>query len=140
MTQENNYHITSENALSTAINAMAGLPLDGRYQVTIKKTSKQRSGKQNNSQHLYLRMMAQAFNDAGLDQRMVINKFSDGFSIPVTMEFLKEVFQQVASGMFDKKSTAELTTVQIQDVYEAFIAGMGQKYGISRPWPHVEEK
>jgi hypothetical protein len=81
-------------------------------------------------------MMAQGFNEAGLDQRMVIEEFKCDFSIPVTMEFLKEVFRQVSSGMFGKKSTAKLTTVQIQDVYEAFNLGMGQKYGISRPWPH----
>jgi len=134
------YHITSNQSISGAINAIVGLPLNGRYEVIIKKTNRSRTTLQNRSLHLYLRQIAKDFNDAGLDQQMVISKFKDGFSLPVTAEFLKEVFRVIMGGMFDKKSTTELTTTEIQEVYETFNFGMAEKYGISRPWPHKENK
>ena len=134
------YHITSDPAVSEAMNAIAGLPTNGRYRVVIEETKRDRTLPQNRSLHLYLSMMSKAFNDAGIDQKAVIEKFKKGFSIPVTKIFLKEVFRVIMGGMYDKKSTADLTTTEMPKVYDTFNMGMGEKYGISRPWPRKEEK
>jgi len=137
---ESTYHITSTDAQAAALNAISELPDNGRYEVIIKETSKGRSGKQNKSLHLYLRMMTLKFNEAGVDQAMTFQKFRSGFSIPVTEYFLKEVFQTVSEDMTGEKHTSKLTTKQMQEVYEAFNFGMGAKFGLSATWPVKEDK
>jgi len=132
-------HITTERAKAEAINKIANLPTDGRYEVVISETSKTRTNQQNRSLHLYLNMMSLLFSDAGIDQAMTFEKFKRGFHVPVTSEFLKTVFQTISSDMYGTDRTSKLTTKQIKDVYEVFNAGMGQKFGISAPWPSKEE-
>jgi len=133
------YHMTTDQAVSTVMNKIAGLPTNGRYEVIIKKTVRGRTIPQNRSLHLYLSMMAKAFNDAGIDNKMLMKKFKQDFSIPVTATFLKEVFRKIMGGMYDKKSTTELSTTEMTKVYDVFNMGMGEKCGISRPWPHKKE-
>jgi len=133
------YHITSDKTVSEAMSAIAALPTNGRFRVVIEETKKNRTSQQNRSLHLYLTMMARGFNDAGIDILMVMKKFKEGFSIPVTQTFLKAVFKKVMSGMYNKTSTTKLTTVEIQKVYDAFNRGLGEQHGISRPWPHIEK-
>ena len=134
------YHITSDKAVSEAMNAIAGLPTNGRHRVVIEETKRDRTLPQNRSLHLYLTMMSKAFNDAGIDHKMLMEKFKQEFSIPVTATFLKEVFRKIMSGMYGKQSTAKLTTTEMVKVYDVFNMGMGEKCGISRPWPRKEEK
>lgn len=137
---ETSIHITSETKLTEALNIVAELPSNGRYEIIIKKTIKDRTPPQNRSLHLYLRMITLRFNEAGIDQAMAFQKFKTGFSIPVTEYFLKEVFQTISENMTGERHTSKLSTVQIQEVYEAFNAGMGVKFGISLPWPVKKEK
>ena len=132
---EQSIHITSDNKMVEALNAISELSQDGRYEVIIKKTAKDRTPPQNRSLHLYLRMMTKKFNDAGISQAMAFKQFKTGFELPVTEYFLKHVFQVIAYGMVGKKHTAELTTVEMQEVYDAFNLGMGEKFSISLPWP-----
>lgn len=132
-------HITSKDSMVEALNIIAELPQNGRFQVIIKESAKTRTLPQNNALHLYLSMMAKKLQDAGHDQAMMCAKFKDGFSIPVTQEFLKEVFQTVSENMYQKRHTSELTTKEMQAVYDAFNNGMGTVFGVSLPWPHREE-
>lgn len=129
------FHITSDNKLAEALNTVAELPVNGRYEVIIKKTAKDRTYLQNRSLHLYLRMMALKFNEAGIDQRATWEHFKSGFNIPVTEHFLKEIFQSISYDMVGVAHTSKLTTVQMQQVYEAFDMGMNIKFNISLPWP-----
>jgi len=133
------FHIVSDRTVSDAMNAIAALDTNGRYRVVIEETKKGRTSQQNRSLHLYLTMMANAFNDSGIDNKMLMDTFKQEFSIPVTATFLKEVFRKIMGGMFDKKSTTELSTTEMVKVYDVFNMGMGEKCGISRPWPHKKE-
>ena len=128
-------HITSERKKSEALLAIWELPENGRFEVTITETAKSRTDSQNNSLHLYLRKMADKFVESGIDQAMAVSKFKAGFSIPVTEYFLKEVFQQVAKDMTGISRTSALSTVQMQQVYEAYNSAMANKFGISGEWP-----
>jgi len=133
-------HITTERSKVEAMSAISELPDDGSYEVIIKKTAKDRTGKQNRSLHLYLGMMSKKFNDAGIDQKMACQSFKEGFSIPVTEVFLKQVFQAVAFDMYQKKHTSELTTVEMIKIYDAYNAAMGDRFGVSCLWPVKEDK
>ena len=134
------FHIVSDRTVSDAMNAIAALDTNGRYRVVIEETKKGRTSQQNRSLHLYLTMMANAFNDAGIDNKMLMAKFKQEFSIPVTSTFLKEVFRKIMQGMFDKSSTTKLTTTEMIAVYDVFNAGLAEKCGISRPWPCKKDK
>jgi len=134
------FHIVSDRSVAEALSAISALPTTGRHRVVIEETQKDRTSPQNRSLHLYLTMMANAFNDAGIDNKMLMAKFKQEFSIPVTATFLKEVFRKIMGGMYDKKSTTELSTTEMVKVYDVFNDGLGQKCGISRLWPHKKEE
>jgi len=99
------------------------------------KKHPQRTVTQNASLHKYCTLLSDGMNDAGYDQRMVIEQFKEGFNIPWTMESVKHIFRIIAKAMYDCKSTADLDTVQIQEVYRVFDARMSEITGISIAWP-----
>jgi len=134
------FYIANDQSVSDAISAIAALETNGRYRVVIEKTQRGRTSQQNKSLHLYLTMMANAFNDSGIDNKMLMDTFKQEFSLPVTATFLKEVFRKIMGGMYDKKSTTELSTTEMVKVYDVFNMGMGEKCGISRPWPHKKKE
>lgn len=98
----------------------------------------QRTTLQNRSLHKYCDLMAESFNAAGYDQRAVMEQFKDGFDVPWTMEAVKHVFRTVAKAMYGVDSTAELTTTQIQSVYEVVDARLAEITGIRHEWPSEE--
>jgi len=134
------FHITTDQSVSDAISAIAALETNGRYRVVIEKTQRGRTSQQNKSLHLYLTMMAKAFSDAGIDNKMLMDTFKQEFSIPVTDTFLKQVFRKIMAGMYGYESTIELSTTEMVKVYDVFNLGLGEKCGISRPWPHKKDK
>ncbi len=77
-------------------------------------------------------MLADEMNAAGYDFRKVIK-------VPVTFtgDNVKEnMFKVIMNAMYcDKDSTTELSTVEIQNVYETMNAATAEKFGISIPWP-----
>lgn len=60
-------------------------------------------------------------------------------SLPIspTMENVKEcIWRKIQLAMYpDKTSTTELSTVEMQKVYEQFNSIMAEKFGVSRDWP-----
>lgn len=103
--------------------------------VTIETHTRQRTLSQNNAMHQYLKNMATEIDAAGITQRILLNKFKNGWDVPVTMHFLKGIFRQLANDMFGVESTADLTTTQMQEVYEAFNQAMGFYCDVSMDWP-----
>ena len=96
----------------------------------------QRSYLQNRSLHKYLTQIAETLSDAGLDMRVVVK-----LPIKPTLENVKEeLWRPVMSAMYpDIKSTTQLSTKQMTEVYEVFNAAMGERLGVSLPWPSIEE-
>ena len=103
-------------------------------------SEKQRTNLQNRSLHKYCQQMADSLDAAGHDQRVIFEKFKDDFNIPWTMEAFKHVFRTVAHAMYPEvTSTKELTTIQIQNVYEAVDRRFSELVGIRHEWPCKEE-
>ncbi len=94
----------------------------------------QRTGKQNNSLHKYCSNLAGELNAAGYD-------FNDGkvVRLPVafTQENVKEyMFKRVMRSLYpDKESTTELTTKQIQEVYENMSRFIAEQFHVHVEWP-----
>lgn len=111
----------------------------GGVRIKVTKIQKNRSIPQNSSMHDYLSDLATILDDAGFDQKVILDKFQKGFSVPVTSSFMKDIFRECGLMMFGKKSTADLTTVEIQKVYEAFGMRISQETGYHSDWPAKEE-
>ena len=70
-----------------------------------------RSELQNASMHLYFRMLADAFNLAGLDMKKTLKPEID---IPWSSDRVKEfLWRPVQEAMLNKESTTELTTREL---------------------------
>ena len=98
-------------------------------------TTMQRSGQQNKALHKYCQMVADEMNAAGYDAQTVIS-----LPISLTPEIVKEcIFKVIMKALYpDKTSTTELSTTEIQDVYENMNNATGQKFGISMDFPSEE--
>jgi hypothetical protein len=92
-----------------------------------------RTIKQNSSLHKGLRNLADQFNLAGKDMRKVLKPAVD---IPWTSESIKEyMFNPIAGAMFDGRTSSELSTTEIQEVWDVLNRHTGEKHGITVPWP-----
>lgn len=95
-----------------------------------------RTSLQNRALHLYLERLAEALDGAGYDMREVIK-----VPIKPTKENVKsEMLKPVLCALYpDKTSTTELTTTQMQELYEVMNQATAERFGVSVPWPSEEE-
>ena len=91
----------------------------------------QRTTQQNKALRKYERLLAEAFNDAGLDQRII----PEEIEIPWTGERIHEIVTiPVIKAHSTKDSTTELNTTEINELYE-IINRWSAKHGIHVPFP-----
>lgn len=96
-------------------------------------TARTRTARQNRALHVYLRLLGEALNSAGLDQRKILKP---NFPIPWTTHSTKEnLFKPIMKAMFDIESTTKLERVQVSQVYDVLNRNLSEKYGISIPFP-----
>ena len=107
--------------------------------VTIRTIGKKRTLSQNASLHLYCERLSEKMNDAGFTQRQLLVKFKEKFELPVTEHMIKDIFRSIGEAMFKKKSTTQLTTVEIQTVYQVVDQRFGEITGCRCEWPSKPE-
>lgn len=90
---------------------------------------KARTSQQNAALHLFFRRLADALNDAGLDQRTVLKP---SIAIPWTEESCKEqLWRPVQKALLGKQSTTELSKhMDIDQVHETLMRHLGEKFGL----------
>lgn len=101
----------------------------------------QRTPQQNKSLHKLFSMYAEQLNDAGYDQKAILEK--KVLPTPNTMESIKGIFKAVQAAMYPtdgKISTTDLDTKQIQQVYIVLDKFIAENFGISIEWPHEPDK
>jgi len=84
--------------------------------IIVSEWVKTRSLKQNNSLWLYFTLLAEALNGIGFDMRTLIKK-------EVEIEWTKDsvcqyLWRPLQKTMFQKKSTTQITTKDINDIYD----------------------
>jgi hypothetical protein len=100
-------------------------------------TVQTRTARQNRALHVYLRLLGEALNEAGLDQRAVLKS---NFPIPWSTESAKQnLFSPIMKAMFDIDSTTKLERVQVSQVYDVLNRSLSEKYGISIPFPEGQQ-
>lgn len=96
-----------------------------------------RTPKQNNALHLYFTLLAQALDEAGYDLRSVVK---DGVPLKFTPYAVKEyLWRPTQERMFGKESTTKLSkNEEIDGVYDVINRVVGERTGISVPFPSLE--
>ena len=106
--------------------------------VEFEVVKKQRTSKQQAAIEVYCRELAGAMNDAGFD--MTTFPYREGFKLKWTQESVKQTFwKPTQRHLFGKKSSTQLNTSEVSEVYEAVDLGISQNTGVSIEFPHREE-
>jgi hypothetical protein len=97
----------------------------------------ERTLKQNKAIHLAYRLLADSLNGAGLDQRKVLKP---SIQIPWTDRAVKEMlYRPIMQAMFQVKSTTELDTKQISEVWEVLTRELSKTCGEAAYIPFPDE-
>jgi len=92
-----------------------------------------RTIQQNKALHQYFRLLADELNLAGLDMKKILKPEID---ISWTPESVKEyLWRGIQTAMYQKRSTAELTTDEITKIYEVLNRYTSEKHGIGILFP-----
>jgi hypothetical protein len=114
---------------------LAGLSELCHYKIKVVEVGT-RTLPQNAALHLYCDQMATALNDAGYEFALFLNTIkTNGWNVPWDAEKVKDAFRLIAKSQTGKESTAKLSTVEMQSVYEIFNRSMADLAGVSMPWP-----
>lgn len=95
-----------------------------------------RTAQQNRALHVLYQLMADNLNENGLDMRKTLKP---GVDIPWSPISVKEyLWRPVQEAQLNKKSTTELTTVEIDQVFDTLNKHLGEKFGLHTPFPSIE--
>ncbi len=96
----------------------------------------QRTTQQNKALHKYFELVAEALNNAGLDMRKTLKP---SVEIPWTGDTIKNyLWRPIQTEYLGKKSTTELTTKDIDKIYDILNRHLGEKFGITEPFPSLD--
>lgn len=96
-----------------------------------------RTDKQNRALHLYFTHLAEALNENGLDMRKTLKP---SIEIPWTPKTVKDyLWRPIMKAQVMKESTTELTTKEIDLVFDTLNRHLSEKFGLSVLFPSIEE-
>jgi len=104
------------------------------------RSNKVRSLAQNRALHLYFELLAKALNEAGLDMRVVLKP---EINIPWSKQTVKDyLWRPIQKIQLNKKSTTEMTTKEIDEVFDTLNRHLGERFGKwleHLPFPSIEQ-
>lgn len=98
-----------------------------------------RTENQKGSMFQYFQDLANALNEAGVDQKMFIDHLK-GWEIPITKEFLHYIWKLKQKKMFLTDSTKRLKKDQVSQVYDAINMFTSTQFGVSADWQFDPDK
>lgn len=100
------------------------------------KEEKQRTARQNKALHLYFQHLADELNDAGLDMKKTLKP---SVEIPWTATTIKDfLWRPVMKAQLGKTSTTQMTTKDIDRVYDTLNRHLSEKFGLTISFPSIE--
>lgn len=101
-----------------------------------KLTETQRSDRQNRALHLMFKVLSAELNLAGLDMRRTLRA---DVEIPWTPTNVKEfIWRPIQQAQLGKVSTKELTTGDIDRVFETLLRHLANKFQMQLEFPSIE--
>ena len=98
---------------------------------------KQRTTLQNRSIHLWFEQVEQAAAEEGLTFDQIV---MESVELPVTKELMKELWKAVQYKLYGTDSTKEMTTDQVDKIFDVLNKHLGQVAGIYVPYPDITSK
>lgn len=91
---------------------------------------------QNRALHLWFGQLADELNGQGFDMRRTLKAHVD---IPWNAETIKEfIFRPIMKAQLNKDSTTELTTKEIDEVFDTISKYLGENIGVHQSFPSIE--
>lgn len=107
-----------------------------KIDVDLVMRKSKRSDQQNAALHLWFTMLADELNSAGYDMKKVMRKSMD---IPWTAYNVKEfLWRPTQEAQLGKKSTTQLSTDEIDKVYDVINKAIGERTGVHVSFPSME--
>lgn len=101
------------------------------------KSEKKRTLAQNRSLHKLFSLLAETLNENGLDMRRTLKP---EIAIEWTGSSVKEhLWRPIQEAQLNKRSTTELTTKEIDEVFDTINKHLGERFGLHVPFPSVED-
>lgn len=98
---------------------------------------KQRTLQQNKALHKFFQLLADELNEKGLDMRKTLK---ESIEIPWNGRTVKDyLWRPIQELQLKKESTTELTTREIDKIYETLNRFLGEKLAVHVPFPSLEE-
>lgn len=96
-----------------------------------------RTVQQNKALHVLFNLLANTLNDSGLDMRKTLKPAID---IPWSGNSVKEyLWRPIQKAQVSKQSTTELTTVEIDAIFDTINKYLGDKFALHVPFPSIEQ-
>ena len=80
--------------------------------------------------HVYFREAAEGLNESGITVPLLL----ENFELDFTPEIIKGIWRAIAKKKFNKDSTADYTTTEVQEIFEEFNRQVS-KHGYHLPFP-----
>lgn len=101
------------------------------------KTYPRRTVQQNKALHVLFKLLADTLNENGLDMRKALKPSID---IPWSAQGVKEyLWRPVQRAQTTKASTTDLTTIEIDEVFDTLNKHIGDKFGLHVNFPSIED-
>lgn len=103
----------------------------------MQTTKKQRTVNQNKAIHLWFEQVADVAQSEALTLDQIV---MPSMELPMTKEIVKELWKSVQYKLYGTYSTAEMTSDQVDKIYDVLNKHLGQNVGIFVPFPDVTSK
>ena len=109
--------------------------------VPVNGAKRPKTDAQRNAFHVWLRLLAEELNAAGLDQRVVFDAMKEGVERPWTLETCKEnLWRPLQEVMLQKSSTEDLEIKQPDEIFSVLHRWLVSKGFPCPPWPNKWDK
>lgn len=99
-----------------------------------------RTFKQNKALYAYFQLLADAFNNLGLDVTHVMELFEE-VDLPWSKDRVKDLlWWPIQKAMFGTTSTTQLETRQVSEVHDVINRHTSEKMGVSLDFPSIESQ
>ena len=133
----------TEAGLNTVISLIKGafaFSTSKRMRVDFREDDNGMTRTQENSLHLWLENFATVLNDAGIDQRLLLDSLKEGAEIPNTKHSLKELYKVLLAALEGKESTTKMNRKEPGAIAEIFAKVITERVAhaaavVPPPWP-----